>query len=794
MTTALTFTYDDTEEPLPEGVFRVLNSCIAELGLDYKPVYLVPSGAAHFDKDRTTPNVMLSLGKPHPEVGSNEALQLVSGPTPKTIVGHAAGLERLKRAVRLYDMVVNGNVESPLYEYDLVEPNPEYTGSLPGYRDKHGLGIRDHVVPQFDRMYVDIETSGDIKIHQPGDTYIGKDGVERKAELISVGVLLVHKDNVRYQCLDWTREALQDPYCLTRLALLLTCGIPRILHNAQFDLRWINDQLKPYLNGKKVRFEGDTLLKHYTMFPGATGDHGLKGLAQTLLGAPEWENEIAQYVGSNQTGTAGYYERIPPYLLYAYNAGDVYWTWKVDELLTQWMTWETPAFVEKLYTDHVLPTSQMMLDLEDTDAGWPIDMAYAEKLREELSVLAAKQLQKIRMSVGDPTPYLSVAWATQRARWITLHKPLKEKEHQFNPGSWQQVQKWLAAQGVVTKSTDEKHLKEILESGTVPKKVEKFIGRLFAYRHTTKMLSTYVEGVIRATRNGRARPQFKVAGTVTGRLSSWVHTLPRPVKGEPNYRRTFVVEENEVLIGADYGQIEARIVAELTGDPQMIADFQLDQPDFFARQMPGAFPNVFSSMKDVFEMERDDNALYKAMRNQIKPFVHGGNYYRQAAAIAKQYKMPVWQAQQMLDAYMDRYKMVRPWQESVMDYVEGRKINPDFGVPGLWTPFGRRFQQGVITEENDWSVKNSAIAFAPQSIGSDICISAARDLHYNHLHFHNARIVGLIHDAIYPIGPANKAEAIKKITEKRMMAAAAKVFKRVPFPVEAKAGASWADV
>ncbi len=793
MSTTLTFTYDDTEEALPDSVFRVLRSCIAELGLDYKPVFLTPSGAAHYDKDRSTPNVLLSLGKPHPEVGSNEKLQLVNGPSPKTVVGHAAGLERLKRAVRLYDMVLNGTVESPLYEYDLVEPNPEYTGSLSGYRHKHELGIRDYVAPQFERMYVDIETSGDIKVHQPGDRYIGKDGVERTAELISVGVLMVKKGGEKYECLVWTGEALQDPYCLTRLALLLNCGVPRILHNAQFDIRWINHQLKTYLNGKKVYFEGDTLLKHYVMFPGATGDHGLKGLAQTLLGAPEWESQIEQYVGRNATGTAGYYERIPTGLLYAYNAGDVYWTWKVDELLSQWLS-EAPECVQKLYTDHVLPTSRMLVDIEDTDAGWPVDMEYAEGLRTELTALASKQLMKIRMSVGDPAPYLSATWAAQRARWITLHKPLKEKEHNFNPGSWQQVKKWLAAQGIETTSTDEKHLKEIIDKGLASKKVEKFIGRLFAYRHTTKMLSTYVEGVIQATRNGRTRPQFKVAGTVTGRLSSWVHTLPRPVKGEPNYRRTFVVEENEVIIGADYGQIEARIVAELTGDPQMIADFQLDQPDFFARQMPGAFPNVFSKMKDVFEMERDDNALYKAMRNQIKPFVHGGNYNRQAGAIAKQYKMPVWQAQQMLDAYMDRYKMVRPWQEKVMDYVEGRLIDPEFGVPGLWTPYGRRFQQGVITEENDWSVKNSAIAFAPQSIGSDICISAARDLHYNHLHFHNARIVGLIHDAIYPIGPANKAEAIKKTMEKRMTAAAAKIFKRVPFPVDAKAGISWADV
>lgn len=174
--------------------------------------------------------------------------------------------------------------------------------------------------------------------------------------------------------------------------------------------------------------------------------------------------------------------------------------------------------------------------------------------------------------------------------------------------------------------------------------------------------------------------------------------------------------------------------------------------------------------------------------------VHGGNYLRQAGAIAKQYRLPFDEAKRMLDAYMDRYPGIRPWQAETMDYVRGNILDEQWGVAGLWTPFGRRFQQGIISQENGWSVKSSAIAFKPQSIGSDITVHSAMELHTNHLHLFNARIVGLVHDAIYVIGPEKHADTLMKLIPRVMSETAAKTFKRVPFPAEAKLGKSWSDV
>jgi DNA polymerase I-like protein with 3'-5' exonuclease and polymerase domains len=142
---------------------------------------------------------------------------------------------------------------------------------------------------------------------------------------------------------------------------------------------------------------------------------------------------------------------------------------------------------------------------------------------------------------------------------------------------------------------------------------------------------------------------------------------------------------------------------------------------------------------------------------------------------------------------MERYSMLRPWQEETMSYVRGDSIDPLWGVPGLWTPFGRRFQQGVIVEKNAWSIKNAAIAYKPQSSASDVCLTAAISLH-EQLHLYNARLVNSQHDALEALAPEAHAEAVLKLMEREMRAAAAKIFKRIPFVTAGHIGATWADV
>lgn len=699
---------------------------------------------------------------------------VIFGPTVKEILFAPAGLERLRRAVRLWDMTRRNQLTSSEFEYHVIEPFA------------NGLGNLVQMTQGHEYLYVDIEVSGDIKEDQPED-----------CELISVAVLWPAQSNHKDPIINvWTREALQDVRCLTALLeILCNSNVPLVGHNFQFDVKWLNNKIKDAiakyklhkLFGKTVLYpDSDTMIEHYVMYPGSSGDHGLKPLAQKLLGAPEWEKEIKKY-----TVSGAHYENIPMYLLCYYNACDVYWGNCLKLLLDEWLD-DRPAHIKELYRELLMPASRMMVDIESTEAGWPVDIAMLEEFKAVLEPQVARSLAKLRMMVGDPTPYLSDVHAQQRTRYILLGKALTPA-HDFNPRSWQQIQKWLRAQGVACESTAEDSLMDWIEFG-IPRKAEKFISQLLKFRHLDKMLTGYVLNPLRWQRNGRVRPPFRVPGTVTGRLTSWIHTIPRPTEEDLEYRAVYTVEDGEVLIGADYSQLELRIVAELCGDPQLIADLQEGQPDFFSVLMPSAYPKLFRSIDDVWRMKATEPVGYKERRNYIKPVVHGTNYGRQAKAIAKQFGISVEEAQEIQNAYNRRYPKLRIWQDKTLEFVKGTRIDPIWDLRGLWTPFGRRFQQGVLTKDREWTTKNQALAFVPQSSGSDICLTAALDLHNNRLHMFDARIVNSHHDALYVISPKENAEEVSKAMEKIMRRSAKKVYKRVPFPVEVHIGKRWSEV
>lgn len=802
-------------EPLSDDFMETLHAVIKDLKLPLAPV------TSEGGNDLT-----LVLGKPSDDF-SEAGTPVISGPSEGYVMGRPAGLEMLRRSIQLWNLTVTGKLESPRYKYMLVVPDggePE-EGCIP----VSSMGNEIQCTLGHGALIVDIETSGDVSEDEPEDT-----------ELLSVAVLWMDKDGYQTANRVWTRVALEDPDCRLALAAILCCGVPLIAHNAQFDFKWLNNHLAREFANRKGRAKygdafgkvvpklriyptHDTLLMHFVMFPGASGEHGLKDLGQKILGAPEWEDGIKPFL----KGGKGHYERIPQSMLCAYNAADVYWTWLLYLKLKQWMDESTPAF-RKVYDEVVMPATRMFIDVESTEAGWPLNVELAKKTEQKLLAQAAAQLKKFRKMVGDPTEYLSVTNAEQRARriknkelwdandasedaagarWmihedgrkLKLRKPLPlNDDHEFNPGSWKQVLTWLNDHGCNADSTDAEAQAELLADESLPKKVRKFLVMLEDYRHTTKMCSTYITAALKRCRQGRVRPRHKVFGTVTGRLSgAMTHTTPRIGRDglkDREYREIYTTEPGQVIIGCDYGQIETRIVAELTNDEQMIDDLQLGRADFFDLLLPGAFPDVFKSLKAVQKMRGTDKGTHAHYRQMMKPVSHGANYLRQPAAIAEQLGIPVWQAVAMFDSYMERYPNLQRWQDEVMEFVEG-KVDPIWGVPGLWTRFGRRFQAGTLTHRNRNIVQRSAVAFAPQSTGSDLTVSAAIDLHNGgKLGEMGFRLCGFIHDALYGIGPEENAEEAKTLMSERMIASAAKVFHRVPFTVDGKIGKDWADV
>ncbi len=108
----------------------------------------------------------------------------------------------------------------------------------------------------------------------------------------------------------------------------------------------------------------------------------------------------------------------------------------------------------------------------------------------------------------------------------------------------------------------------------------KIVDDILAYRELTKLKSTYVDALpaIINQKSGRVHTSYAQAVAVTGRLSSNNPNLQNiPVRTERGreIRKAFIPrDENHLLVSADYSQIELRIVAAISGDPNMCLAFK----------------------------------------------------------------------------------------------------------------------------------------------------------------------------------------------------------------------------
>lgn len=521
-------------------------------------------------------------------------------------------------------------------------------------------------------------------------------------------------------------------------------------HNLKFDCRTVGHRL-----GIKIKPSHDTMLMYFALNHNG-GDKDLKTLCQRQFNAPEWEKDIAKY-----TKGGGHYERIPRPLLYGYNAGDVYWNGRLYAWLVDLLEQDPPR--RALYK-HILAVANMLQDIEDH--GLDIDATYFEGLSDTLGGEAEAILTDLR--------------------------DLVENE-KFNPGSPQQVKRVLEVLGIETADTAEPTL-EVVRRGLADDSMGgRFIDGLLDYRGKTKLKTTYADGILTRTREGRLYPQYLAHGTITGRLSSKNPNIQNMPRG-PVIRTGLVIPEekpDETFAECDYSQAELRTLAEITGDENMIAAFQPGAIDYFDNMMPNAFSSQFETVADYLVLKEAEagtceHDLAVELRAKLKGVQYGMNYGRQAAAIAVALNITRAESEALLAGIHATYPGLKEWQDKVRAAVTDPSL-----AHYLVTPFNRRFQQEVVTRKMLNAVQNSALSFVPQSTANDLTLTAALAVHERAPKY-GFQIVGLIHDAIIGRGPTKNAEEFANMVKTEMEGAAAAVFHRVPFVAEATFGRNWA--
>ncbi len=193
------------------------------------------------------------------------------------------------------------------------------------------------------------------------------------------------------------------------------------------------------------------------------------------------------------------------------------------------------------------------------------------------------------------------------------------------------------------RSTDAEVLEELAEKHPLPKVI-------CDYREIDKLKGTYIEALPRAIHpeTGRIHTRYDQAVAATGRLSSRDPNLQNiPIRTElgRKIRAAFIAPPGHVLVSADYSQIELRVLAHLSQDPELIKAFSSTQEDVHTH-----------TASLVFGVEK--SAVTREMRARAKTINFGVIYGMGDSALARQIDVTRAEAAAFIEAYFTRYEGV----------------------------------------------------------------------------------------------------------------------------------------
>ncbi|HOO97291.1 MAG TPA: DNA polymerase I [Caldisericia bacterium] len=181
------------------------------------------------------------------------------------------------------------------------------------------------------------------------------------------------------------------------------------------------------------------------------------------------------------------------------------------------------------------------------------------------------------------------------------------------------------------------------------------IDLILEYREHTKLLNTYITPLPKcADSKGRIHTTFIQTGTATGRLSSAdpnLQNIPIRSKWGSHIRKMFVADKGNVLISADYSQIELRVLAHLSDDPGLKDAFNSGQDvhTYTAKKIFGT----------------DDVTSEQRRRAKVVNF--GILYGMSAHRLSDEFGVTHFEAQQFIDEYFNRFPNVRDFMKKVID-------------------------------------------------------------------------------------------------------------------------------
>ena len=486
----------------------------------------------------------------------------------------------------------------------------------------------------------------------------------------------------------------------------------------------------------------DTMLISYVLDAG-NSRHDMDTLALKHLGKQTIKFSDVAGSGKNQLT----FDQVAIDVATPYAAEDADITLQLHQTLVPQL--EKNAKLNKLFHEIEMPLMSVLVRTETN--GVKIDAAQLKQQSAEIANRLVKLEKKTYAVAGEP---------------FNIASPKQIQEILYEKQGIPVMRKTPGGQP----STAENVLQELAAEYELPQLI-------LEHRGLAKLKGTYTDKLpeLINPKTGRIHTSYHQAVAATGRLSSADPNLQNiPIRSEDGrkIREAFIPEHGNVLIAADYSQIELRIMAHLSGDQGLTAAFN------------NGIDVHRATAAEVFGVAADE--VDEEQRRRAKAINFGLIYGMSAFGLARQLKIAQREAKNYIDIYFDRYPGVKQYMEKTKQSAR------ECGF--VETLFGRRLNLPEINSKNAVRrqyAERTAINAPMQGTAADLIKLAMLAVDQWILDNQpSSRIILQVHDELVFEVEQKNVDQMKAVAVE-LMCAVAKL--KVPLIVDIGVGANWKE-
>ncbi len=507
-------------------------------------------------------------------------------------------------------------------------------------------------------------------------------------------------------------------------------GIAKIGHNLKYDITLL------WREGIGVRGRlFDTMIASYLLNPNRP-NHGLDEVALEYLS--KRKKAFVEVLGKRAS-----FADVPVEEATTYAAEDAALSFELKDILFGKLR---ESGQESLYFEIEMPLIHVLMEMEKSGVG--IDAVLLSDLSKEMEVEIESVRKRIHFMAGEEFNVNSPKQLSEILFRSLGLSPTKRTKTGF--------------------STDMDVLEELAESHDLPREV-------LQYRSLTKLKTTYIDVLpsLINPKTGRVHTSFNQTVAATGRLSSSDPNLQNiPIRGEwgKRIRQAFIAAPGNLLLSADYSQVELRVLAHMSGDEGLIEAFTGDI-DVHTR-----------TASELYGVPME--GVTAAMRRTAKTVNFGVIYGISSFGLAEALNIGREDARNYIERYFERHPGVRKFTEKTVREAEAKGY--------VTTLLGRRrpvpelrSRNRNIRQQGERLAVNSPVQGTAADIIKIAMINISKRIKRDPL---KALMILQVHDELLFEMPESELEALRGIVKEEMERA---LPLSVPLKVEIGAGKNW---